>query len=111
MIDHKLCAVSYIADIGDLFVLMSRRLDPSTQSNESENYFTSYHQNNEPKENSNYNADNNNTEQQHSVVPPNSNISSVTKSTMIEKSKKPMKMICHVLESTEVCIYFFFLLP
>ncbi|CAH8582189.1 unnamed protein product [Schistosoma margrebowiei] len=101
LIDHKLRAVSYIADIGDLFVLMSRRLDPSTQSDESENYFTSNYQNNEPKENSNYNADNNNTEQQHSVVPPNSNISSVTKSTMIEKLKKPMKMICHVLESTE----------
>ncbi|CAI2730731.1 unnamed protein product [Schistosoma spindalis] len=108
LIDHKLRAVSYIADIGDLFVLMSRRLDPSTQSEESENYFTSNYQNNELKENSNYNSDNNNNntnsslpEQQHSLVPLNSNISSVTKSTMIEKLKKPMKMICHVLESTE----------
>lgn len=107
LIDHKLRTVSYIADIGDLFVLMSRRLDPSTQSEESENYFTSSYLNNELKEISTHNADNNNNtnsslpEQQHSAVPLNSNIPNVTKSAMIEKLKKPMKMICHVLESTE----------
>ncbi|CAH8517713.1 unnamed protein product [Schistosoma turkestanicum] len=110
LIDHVLRTVSYIADIGDLFVLMSRRLDPSTQSEEFENYPTSNNQNNELKEISNYNANNNNhnnnansnsPEQHHSVIPATSNISKVTKSTTIEKLKKPIKMICHVLESTE----------
>ncbi|KAK4470801.1 hypothetical protein MN116_006321 [Schistosoma mekongi] len=114
LIDHTLRTVSYIADIGDLFVLMSRRLDP-TQSYQSEDDSPTCNPN-EQEEIRNFDANNHNSDGnatnnynsaftgQHSITPISSTISEISKPTTkstIEKLKKPMKMICHVLESTE----------
>ncbi|TNN07928.1 Protein lin-10 isoform 1 [Schistosoma japonicum] len=114
LIDHTLRTVSYIADIGDLFVLMSRRLD-QTQSDQSEDTSPTCNPN-EQEENRNCNANNYNSDgnatnnynsafnRQHSVTPLSSTISEIAKPTAkstMEKLRKPMKMICHVLESTE----------
>ncbi|CAH8592180.1 unnamed protein product [Heterobilharzia americana] len=106
LIDHTLRTVSYIADIGELFVLMSRRPDP-TPSDLPENN----NENTEEKEIkdigiSNGNTIKNNNDNQNSssserpVNSSDSNISELTKSTL-EDLKKPTKMICHVLESAE----------
>nr|CAH8855056.1 unnamed protein product [Trichobilharzia regenti] len=119
LIDHNLRTVSYIADIGELFVLMSRRPEltpsdisesPSDNDNSNKAVDDVQDVNYASVNGGNINNNNNNTcdsstPSQRSLTSVDSNISelinSATARSTLDKLKKHTKMICHVLESSD----------
>ncbi|THD22784.1 Amyloid beta A4 protein-binding family A member 2 [Fasciola hepatica] len=102
LIDHELKTVSYIADIGEIFVLMARRPDPMVDQTVAETEVLSSVQKDEPNEAHDAGSEPGSSATQN-VSPNRRKLDpSPSKPGSIQKTRDlPTKLVCHVLESQE----------
>ncbi|CAL8074136.1 unnamed protein product [Calicophoron daubneyi] len=98
LIDHELRTVSYIADIGELFVLMARRPSPPAKPDESQAHSSESTAQHPPTSDASDSSASGNSDSSDRSNRASHGISSKT----FEQSRKPTtKLVCHVLESSE----------
>ncbi|KAA0196370.1 Amyloid beta A4 protein-binding family A member 1, partial [Fasciolopsis buskii] len=102
LIDHELKTVSYIADIGEIFVLMARRPDPVTNPTSADALTKSQVQKDDPNDLQDGDPDGTRGTIPNSPTAGSKSDSQPVRLHSAQKaSDSPAKLVCHVLESPE----------